>query len=245
MRVEVRPGTNDIFWSPWFGCFPISEACANCYIRSWNKFEDEYYPRDFASVPPHTLVVVGLNTDFFLPEADKYRAAVWNTIKSHPQLIFEIITKRVDRVQECLPEDWGSGYANVILAVTAETSIRANERIPLFLNIPCKHRWILCTPTLSEIDLAPYLKTNKIEAVLTSGERSRRIPARITRWEWIKKISETCKEYNVYHKILHLGERFVIADTTSQPDYSPCFKSLRSTSQKLDNVKLLEFELEE
>ena len=45
---------------------------------------------------------------------------------------FFILTKRAERLKECLPDNWGDGYENVILNVTCENQKRADERIPLF-----------------------------------------------------------------------------------------------------------------
>ena len=41
-------------------------------------------------------------------------------IKERQDLEFMILTKRIDRFYESLPEDWGEGYDNVYLGCTVE-----------------------------------------------------------------------------------------------------------------------------
>jgi len=54
-----------------------------------------------------------MTSDFFLEEADEWRKEVWEIIKKRPDLKFWLQTKRAERVEECLPKDWGNGYPNV------------------------------------------------------------------------------------------------------------------------------------
>ena len=58
-----------------------------------------------------------------------------------------------------LPHDWGDGWENVYLAVSCENQKRADERIPILLDIPAKHKWVSLKPFIGEIDLDQYLQT--------------------------------------------------------------------------------------
>ena len=58
---------------------------------------------------------------FFIPGADEWRKDAWAMIKERQDLEFMILTKRIDRFYESLPEDWGDGYDNVYLGCTVET----------------------------------------------------------------------------------------------------------------------------
>jgi protein gp37 len=144
-------------WNPWRGCFQISEACKHCYIENLNTFKNCFYsfPYEYRSLPHGSVITVSLQSDFFLKEADPFRNAAWYTIRTNPQLIFVIITKRVERIAECLPEDWGDGWENVVIVATTETQKRADERIPILLSLPLKHKWVCCTPLLEQVNLTP------------------------------------------------------------------------------------------
>ena len=45
-------------------------------------------------------------------------------------MVFRLLTKRADRIEECLPKDWGEGYENVLLSVTTENQRNADKRLP-------------------------------------------------------------------------------------------------------------------
>ena len=202
-------------WNPWFGCSKLSEACENCYIRPYGrKFEDLFYSFPHSDAKEGTFITVCLQSDFFLAEADSLRPSAWLAIKNNPHLIFLIITKRVDRVSQCLPNDWGEGYDNVIICATVENQKRADERIPLLLELPAKHKWVTCSPLLEPIDLTEYLHSGQIEFVEISGERTCSMPARPTKYEWVEDIYKTCVKYDVRCYLFCLGHNFIMPEET-------------------------------
>lgn len=99
-------------------------------------------------------VFVSSLTDVFHPEIDSYRNEIWDVIRKCPDLIFQILTKRPERIIDNLPEDWGDGYDNVWLGVTAENQEMAEKRIPLLSNFKCKIKFVSFEPLISEIDLS-------------------------------------------------------------------------------------------
>ena len=50
-----------------------------------------------------------MTSDTFVEEADVWRDEMWDIIRKRPDVIFYILTKRVPRISECLPADWGDG----------------------------------------------------------------------------------------------------------------------------------------
>jgi protein gp37 len=82
---------------------------------------------------------------------------IWNVMARNPQHIFQILTKRADRMLYFL--DWIKGQVpfdvwplpNVHLGTTAENQETANERIPLLLQCPAAKRFVSCEPLLSDI----------------------------------------------------------------------------------------------
>jgi protein gp37 len=234
-------------WYPWTGCFKISEACLNCYIPVLHKFIDCYTPLSptLKDLPDGTVVYVALKSDFFLAEADKYRNAAWHDMKINPQLIFLIITKRADRIKECLPEDWGDGWDNVIINVTAENQTRADERIPLLLDIPCKHKWITCTPLLEEIDLTEYLQTGQIEHVELCGDKSYQADsaARPLDIRWAKNLKEQCQGHKVRLSFLTAGHNCILESGESIYDPSTCYHSKIADDLDISYYQPLKFKL--
>jgi len=91
-------------------------------------------------------------SDWFIEEADTWRDEAWAVIKATPQFTYLILTKRPERIEEHLPKDWGKGYANVWLGVSAERQKEANERIPFLMMTPAAIRWVSAEPLLGGID---------------------------------------------------------------------------------------------
>ena len=229
-------GNDFRIWNPWVGCNKISEACANCYIYpEKNIFKDCYYPFTHTQAQAGTFITVSLRSDFFLEEADHLRPSVWEIIKEHPDLIFLIITKRINRIADCLPGDWGEGYNNVIICATCENQKRADERLPILLNLPVKHRWITCSPLLEPIDLTAYLKTGKIEHVEVTGERDCGKLARPTKYEWVTDILNQCKSYDVRFSLLYLGHNFIMPDGTIMKEWTKWYQQELADSLELFN----------
>jgi protein gp37 len=90
-------------------------------------------------------------SDFFIDEADDWRDEAWDIIRRTPNLIYQILTKRIERVKECLPVDWP--LPNVWLGVSAENQAMADKRIPILLQIPAAVRFVSVEPMLEKIDL--------------------------------------------------------------------------------------------
>ena len=212
----------EIIWNPWHGCKKISEGCENCYVYR----SDVKYERDTSAVKktlnfnlPIKLnrqkqfkissgetVYTCFTSDFLLKEADEWRTEAWEIIKQRSDLNFMFITKRIERLTENLPCDWGDGYENVTIGCTCENQARADYRLPIFLSLPVKHKVIICEPILGEIDLSPYL-SGKINRVVAGGESG--TSARICNYDWILKIREQCKSNNVKFWFKQTGYRFI------------------------------------
>ena len=195
-------------WSPWTGCYPFSEGCANCYFYGPNakrygqntivqtKDFDKPLQTDKKGtyrIASGKIVATCFDTDFFLPEADQWRGEAWAMIKARSDLDFLILTKRIDNFEAALPEDWDDGYDNVNLGCTVETQAIADERLPLFLSYPIKRRFIACSPLLTPIDLSKYLKG--IEHVTVNGETAR--DARLCDYDWVLDLRHQCADAGV------------------------------------------------
>lgn len=210
-------------WNPWHGCTKYSEGCLNCYmyyldtvhnntdpsiVRKTQSFD---YPlsknRDGTyKIKPGETIRVCMNSDFFVEEADKWRDEAWKIIKKRSDVKFFILTKRAERIKDCLPFDWGDGYDNVMMNVTCENQTRVDERIPILLDLKAKHKGIMCAPILGSITIEKYLQYGKLEQVLCDGENYS--GARICKYEWVKNLSEECKKYNVTFVFCSIGNNF-------------------------------------
>lgn len=214
-------------WNPWHGCVRASEGCDNCYMhyldakrgidpsivaRSKSGFD---YPlqrkRDGSlKIKAGELIRVCMTSDFFLPEADEWRAEAWAIMRERSDVKFFVLTKRPERIPDCLPPDWGEGYPNVMLNVTCENQRRANERVALLLAVPAAHRGVMCAPFIGAVSLeqaAPgCLGIGKIEQVIAGGENY--AGARPCRYEWALALHDECAATNVTFAFIETGTTF-------------------------------------
>lgn len=96
------------------------------------------------------LVFTCSYSDFFHEKADEWRAEAWQVIRDTPNLTYQILTKRPERVLGCLPPDWAGGYPNVWLGTTVENQ-KAALRLPLLKTWPAVVRFVSFEPLLGPI----------------------------------------------------------------------------------------------
>lgn len=87
-------------------------------------------------IPSGRIVFTCFTSDFLLSDADPWREDCWDMIRQRSDCYFYFFTKRIDRLEKCLPSDWGSGYENVIIGCTVENQEMADYRLPIFLSLP-------------------------------------------------------------------------------------------------------------
>ena len=198
-------------WNPWHGCKKVSEGCQHCYMYFLDAQRDQdgsriYKTRNFDyplqrnrngayKVKSGEHLRVCLTSDFFLEEADPWRDEAWQIMSERPDVVFFLLTKRPQRVSDHLPRNWGDGWENVFYSVTTENQRRADERMPILLELPFKHKGVLVAPFIGEVSLKEYLATGQIEQVLSGGENYD--GARPCHFEWVQRLRAECVQYGV------------------------------------------------
>lgn len=221
MRIDANICTN---WNPWHGCTKISAGCKYCYVYR----QDEMYGAALSSglcrktgnfdlpikrkrdrsykIPSGYIVHTCFTSDFLLADADPWRQECWEMIRQRSDCSFVFFTKRIDRLAEQLPPDWGDGYDNVAIGCTVENQDRADYRLPIFLSLPIKHRLIVAAPLLEHIDISAYLD-DRIEEVSVGGESG--LEARPCNYDWILSLRSQCAQKNVSFMFHQTGAHFI------------------------------------
>lgn len=150
---------------------------------------------------------VCMTSDFFLKEADEWRKDAWNIIRERADIIFFLLTKRPERVLSTLPSDWGDGWENVFFNVTCENQRRADERMPILMELPFKHKGVMCAPFIGKVSLKEYLKEGIIERVVCGGENYD--GSRPCHFEWVLSLREECVESNTTFCFMETGTVFM------------------------------------
>jgi protein gp37 len=151
-------------------------------------------------------------SDFFIEEADAVRGKAWEIMRSTPHLIYQVLTKRPERIVQCLPGDWGRGYSNVWLGVSVEDQKIADERIPELLCIPARVHFVSCEPLLEAVkldlsgsnygrDFADW--SESLDWVIVGGESGEE--ARKMDMAWAYQIIKDCRDADIPVFVKQLG----------------------------------------
>lgn len=212
-----------MMWNLRHGCHKLSAGCKHCYVYrgdAWREVDSSVVVRtknfdlplrkkrngEF-KIPPGTFVYTCFTSDFFVEDADKWRAEAWEMIRCRSDLHFMMITKRIDRFSDCLPDDWGDGYDNVTICCTVENQTCADYRLPIYRRAPIKHKIIICEPLLERIDLSTYAVGEWIEQIVAGGESG--YEARPCDFEWVMDLRRICVENKVDFWFKQTGSKFV------------------------------------
>ena len=208
-------------WNLWHGCHKKSEGCRHCYVfrRDAQHGIDTNHVRKTSAfdlplrrdrnkqykVPPGTLVWTCFTSDFFIEDADPWRMEAWRMMRQRDDLSFFMVTKRPEHILRCLPADWGEGYDNVTVCCTMENQRRANERMPLMLAAPLRHKAVICEPLLGPIDFRGSLGS-WCGQVTVGGESGRE--ARVCDYGWVLDLRRQCVEAGVSFHFKQTGAVF-------------------------------------
>ena len=214
-------GGNMAMWSPWRGCHKYSEGCKFCYIHKGdakrgidtnNIVKSDAFDSPIRKnktgeykIKSGQIVYLCFSTDFLIEEADLWRDECWQMIRERKDLTFLFLTKRIERFEKCMPDDWGCGYDNVIIGCTIENQENADKKLGIFLKLPIKHRNIICQPLLEKINIEKYL--NDVELVLVGGEADRN--GRILDYDWVLDIRDQCIRNKVPFEFRQCGTNFI------------------------------------
>lgn len=189
-------------WNPVTGCTPISAGCKNCYAKRMAKrleaMENPRYRNGFALTMHDDLVdlpkrwraskrifVNSMSDLFHVDVSLDFIQRVFRTMEECPQHVFQILTKRSDRLRELAPElNWPS---NVWMGVSVEDS-RVLHRIDDLRGVPAAVRFLSCEPLIGSL---ATMDLEGIHWVIVGGESGP--GARPMKPEWVREIFRLCR----------------------------------------------------
>lgn len=189
----------------WRGCEMVSSGCANCYMftaqrrygqdpaqvvrtKTWSSALK--WQRQAEAGDPRRLVFTCSWSDFFIEQADQWRSEAWELLGRCPDLTFQILTKRPERIADHLPAEWPRH--NVWLGVSVENRKQGLPRIDVLREIPAALRFLSIEPLLEDLG---QIDLTGIGWVIVGGESG---PGhRPMRLEWAKSIRDQCRAAGV------------------------------------------------
>jgi protein gp37 len=193
-------------WNPSIGCSKISPGCKFCYAevfaRRLQAMGFKEYKDGFKfKILPHRLqeplkikkptkFFVNSMSDLFHEEMPfEYLDKIFEIMKRTQHHIYQILTKRADRMYEYfLSRDVPK---NVWLGVSVENAFY-KSRIDYLRKVNASIRFISFEPLIGPVG---ELNLSGIHWVIVGGESGKK--ARPMKKEWVEEIFSICKEQNV------------------------------------------------
>lgn len=202
-------------FNPWWGCTRLSAGCDHCYAAvidakaggdHWGPeaprrtFGEKYWARplkwdaEAAASGARARVLCASMADVFDAQAPAGQLErLWPLIRRTPHLDWLLLTKRPGRIARSLPPDWGDGYRNVWLGVSAEDTETARQRVPVLVATPARLRLVCCEPLLGPVDLRPW--AGSLDWVIAGGETGP--GARPLHPDWARDLRDQCVEARI------------------------------------------------
>ncbi len=191
----------EMTWNPTTGCTKISSGCKFCYAEimskrlqamGLSKYKDAFELRihsDALSIPytwkSSKVVFVNSMSDLFHVDVPfEFIEKVFEVMNDNPQHVFQVLTKRADRLYELHSKlKWTH---NIWMGVSVENE-KVKKRIDFLRKTNAKVKFISCEPLIGPL---PNLNLKKIDWVIVGGESGHR--PRPMNPDWVLDIQEQC-----------------------------------------------------
>ena len=215
----------DHTFNPWIGCQHVSPGCDHYYAEvmmdhrygrvewgphgerkrtsdgNWQKpikwnAEARTFKAEYGHRP--RVFCASLADVFDNQVLSKWRRDLFALIGECRRLNWLVLTKRPQNIRKMLPDDWGDGYRNVWLGVTAESQMYFDQRWEHLQRIPAAVKFISYEPAIGPLRLP---KNGPFPDWLISGGESGP-GARPMKPQWVRNIIADCRDRGVapFHK---------------------------------------------
>jgi protein gp37 len=193
-------------WNPVTGCSKVSPGCAHCYAETfaerWRGIPGHPYEQGFELrlwperlqqplrwKQPRVIFVNSMSDLFHEDIPDDYIARVFEVMVEAKQHVFQVLTKRHERMAELAPElPWPE---HVWMGVSIENK-RWVRRADYLRAVPAAVRFISAEPLLGPLE---GLDLGGIDWLIAGGESG---PGhRPVKEEWIVDLQKRCRDERV------------------------------------------------
>lgn len=191
----------ELTWNPTTGCSKVSAGCKFCYAEIMSKrlqamgqekykdaFEVRTHPdslNDPYSWKKPKIVFVNSMSDLFHTEVPlSFIQKVFAVMNDNPQHVFQVLTKRADRLAEVHSElKW---TPNIWMGTSVEDE-KVLDRIDLLRNTDAQVKFLSLEPLIGPL---PNLNLHNIDWVIVGGESGSR--PRPMDADWVVDIQKQC-----------------------------------------------------
>lgn len=204
--------TDHTFNIAW-GCEKVSPGCANCYAERDSKrygqdvwgpkkprriFGDKHWAEPLkwndaaANGGIRKKVFCSSMCDIYEdhPTIDSQRERLWDVIRQTPWLIWQLLTKRPERILTVTPWEI-MGKENVWFGTSSENQHYWDERVSLIRNVRSKVRFVSAEPLLGPIN-PPFNDLCNLQWVIIGGESGPKRRDDGSAFEWIMDLAGDC-----------------------------------------------------
>jgi len=199
------------------GCKKVSAGCKNCYMfrdmprfgrdpaivvrASEGTFRNPLKWKKTGKLHPGARIFTCSWSDWFIEQADPWRDEAWRIIKVTPEFTYLILTKRPERIAGHLPHDWGSGYRNVWLLVSAEDNEQLKKRWEILERIRATVRGVSAEPLLGPMSILDTIPASVVPDWIIGGGESGMNP-RPAQLKWFTDLAAECVRLGIpyFHK---------------------------------------------
>lgn len=196
----------EMTWNPTTGCSKVSAGCKFCYAEVMShrlqamgieKYKDGFAVRihpDALGIPytwkTSKIVFVNSMSDLFHEDIPlEFIKQVFDVMNDNPQHVFQILTKRAERLRELHAElKWTH---NIWMGVSVEND-KVKYRIDLLRKTRAKVKFLSCEPLIGPLY---HMNLKKIDWVIVGGESGHR--PRPMETDWVLDIQEQCKKADI------------------------------------------------
>lgn len=196
----------EMTWNPTTGCDKISAGCKFCYAEVMSKrlqsmgvekYKDNFEVRihEDALKIPYTwknskVVFVNSMSDLFHKEISlDFIKKVFKVMNNNPQHVFQVLTKRAERLFELHTElKWTH---NIWMGVSVENE-KVKDRIDFLRQTNARVKFLSLEPLIGPL---PNLNLEKIDWVIVGGESGHK--PRPMDADWVIDIQEHCNKNEV------------------------------------------------
>ncbi len=217
----------DVSWNIARGCHKVDGDCKFCYMYRGSLNNTRYDPlqvvrtKTVFDLPlklaiPSKIFTCSL-TDFFLPEIDSYRMEAWDIIRRCPQHIFQILTKRPERIAANLPPYWEEIKARCWMGTSVGSPKGFQRMVDLsmvdnlgikFLSLEPLHEEIVLSEAMVKIRNVDFHVLPAFDWIVVGGESGNETGKYLYRpceLSWIERIVKDCKINSIPVFVKQLG----------------------------------------